>query len=519
MELKINLKAAFALSFVAGVAQGVSIAPHWALVQLLSLAVLFYLFLNSKNVKNSLLFGFLFGLGWFSTSIHWVYYSIHDYGYQPAWIAVAGVVAFAALLSLFPALAGLICGLLNKLASYSRLIFLILLCPAAWGLTEWLRTWVLSGFPWAAGSYAHIEGPLIVFAPIVGATGINFLAALVAGLICAFIFSMKERKVLEANLLAVVFLLILGSAFGLRTIEWSRPGETINFRLIQGGVAQDEKFSPMGTERSFKRYIEEMKSPGLKSDAVIVLPETIFPIPFERLPKELLKQLTSITETKGNPLIFGTFMRTPTGSFANAAVLIEKDSAPFVYFKKHLVPFGEYVPFGFRWFIDMLGIPMADLQAGEDKQPPFKLNNVSAAPTLCYEDLFGQVIRQWWQTDSVPGILINLSNLGWFGDSTALPQHLNISRMRAIEFSRPIVRATNTGATAAINEKGVVIARLPYMVPGKLDVQVVSRKGLPTPYAKYGDMPSVIVFITLLLILSGVTLVAGNKRKKRASKS
>ncbi|WP_302944690.1 apolipoprotein N-acyltransferase [Turicimonas muris] len=512
MTRKINFLEICGFALVLGAAQGFSIAPHWALIQLLSLAGICFLFLYSSSVARSTFLGFLFGLGWFSSSVYWIYFSIHDYGYQPAWVAVIAVVAFASLLAIFPAAAGLLSGLGLRDRSRKNWVFFLLIAPAAWALTEWLRTWVLSGFPWAAGAYAHIEGPLSVFAPVIGATGINYLAALTAGLICLFVLSMKRRDIWTANLVAVAFFALLGSAFLLKEKTWSEPGETVNFRLIQGGIAQNEKFSPMGTEQSFARYTEEMSAPGLKKDAVIVLPETIFPIPFDKLPTKMLKELTKVTEEKGNPLILGAFIRSPEGGYANTAILIEKGSKFGFYFKKHLVPFGEYVPFGFRWFIDMLGIPMANLKEGNVSQEPFTVvDQVSVVPTLCYEDLFSETIRQWWSKGEAPGILINLSNLGWFGDSAALPQHLSISRMRAKEFARPIVRATNTGATAAINEKGQIIARLPFMVPGKLDVAVTAAIGKPTPYASLGDLPSVLVM--LLSLAAGIGLTWCRKPK------
>ncbi len=515
MIRKLSFLELFLFALVCGAAQGFAIAPHWALIQLLSLAGLFFIFLYSLSALRSAALGFTFGLGWFSSSIYWVYFSIHDYGYQPAWIAAAGVFAFASLLAVFPAAAGFASSFCNREATQKKWVFFLLTAPAAWALTEWLRTWVLSGFPWAAGAYAHIEGPLKVFAPVVGATGINYLAALTSGLICLFVLALRRRDIWTANLTAVAFLALLGSAFVLKEKTWSELGETINFRLIQGGIAQDEKFSPMGTQQSFERYVKEMNAPGLPKDAIIVLPETIFPLPFDRLPSDMMKALTKVTETQGNPLILGAFIRSSEGGFANTAVLIEKGQKFGFYFKKHLVPFGEYVPFGFRWFIDMLGIPMANLKEGAPSQEPFTLvQKVQAAPTLCYEDLFSETIRQWWARGEAPGILINLSNLGWFGDSAALPQHLNISRMRAMEFARPIVRATNTGATAAINEKGQVIARLPFMVPGRLDVAVTAATGKPTPYAKFGDVPSVLVMV--LALLAG-TLVSCRRTAKSAS--
>ena len=159
----------------------------------------------------------------------------------------------------------------------------------------------------------------------------------------------------------------------------------------------------------------------------------------------------------------------------------------------------------------MLGIPMGDLVRGSSSQAAFNLGNAQAALLLCYEDLFAEEVRDWWTDASSPNVLINLSNLGWFGDSLALPQHLNISRMRAIEFARPVVRASNTGATAYVEPDGTVAAELPFMAPGKLDVTVTTAKGAPTPYARNGDLPSVIFMF--LLFFAAIALAITRKTK------
>ena len=186
MTRKINFPEICGFALVLGAAQGFSIAPHWALIQLLSLAGICFLFFVPPQLLRSTFLGFFI---WtrlvLAPPFYWIYFSIHDYGYQPAWVAVIAVVAFA-LLAIFLRQPGCFLRFGLKGIAAEKLGFFLLIAPAAWALTEWLRTWVLSGFPWAAGAYAHIEGPLSVFAPVIGATGINYLAALTAGLICSF---------------------------------------------------------------------------------------------------------------------------------------------------------------------------------------------------------------------------------------------------------------------------------------------------------------------------------------------
>ena len=245
-------------------------------------------------------------------------------------------------------------------------------------------------------------------------------------------------------------------------------------------------------------------------NGLIVLPETIFPIPLQQLKPEIWKKFTHVTDGKA-ALMFGGFLSGEDG-YRNTAVLVEHEKIVQSYTKKHLVPFGEYVPAGFRWFIDMLQIPMGDLLQGSADQKTFEIDGVSAAPLLCYEDLFASEIREWWQGGKAPNLLVNLSNLGWFGDTHALPQHLNISRMRAVEFARPVIRATNTGMTAYVTSKGEVAAELPAMKPGKLDVEVAAAQGEPTPFVKFGALPWLGAMV--LLLISAILALLFRKRHR-----
>ncbi len=491
-----------------------SIAPHWAFIQLASLAVLFLLFWGSSSLKTASFVGFFFGLGWFCTVISWIYISIHDYGHQPFWIAGTGTFVFAAVLALFPTLVGFMAASWKVIKNNdNEWLFFIFLCPALWTFTEWLRSWVFTGLPWGAGSYAHIESPLAAYAPIIGGTGIGYLAALIAGLACCFIVAIFRSKLKVVCISALVIAIILCGAYPLNKITWSHPGPAVQFRLLQGGVDQDEKFSPQGFAKSYSFYLDEMKMPGLTKGDVVVLPETIFPFPVLVKKDSPEKSFIEFARNNDIDVIFGGFVLTEPHRYSNAAILAKDDGRTKKYYKKHLVPFGEYVPFGFHWFINMLGIPMGDLIAGDDDQPLFEVNGVYLAPTLCFEDLFPNALRDWWQDDKSPGILVNLSNLGWFGDSAALPQHLGISRMRAIEFARPMVRATNTGVTAAIDAKGKVLAQLPYMLPGCLDIKVESATGKPTIYVRFGDWPTIIWVILVLIAMAFVS----KKREQRYS--
>lgn len=497
----------FLIALLAGIAQGFSLAPANEWLQLAALALLFFIFAGVRTVKAGFFTGFLFGIGWFAFSLAWLYVSVHDYGYQPAVFAAFVVFIFSCYLALYPAAVGALCAWSRRRGS-SAALMLLATVPAAWGLSEWLRGVLFSGFPWSAVSYAHVDGFLSAFAPICGADGINFLAAFISG--CAALL-LLERKNLKGIALALAGLLVVFSlAFALTGIRWSEPYKSLPVRLVQGGIAQDEKFSPMGSITSFERYVRLMNEKPVPENGLIVLPETIFPIPLQQLKPEIWTKFTQVTDG-GDALMFGGFLRGEDG-YRNSAVLVEHEKIVQSYTKKHLVPFGEYVPTGFRWFIDMLQIPMGDLLQGGADQKAFEIDGVAVAPLLCYEDLFASEIREWWQDGKAPNLLVNLSNLGWFGDTHALPQHLNISRMRAMEFARPVIRATNTGMTAYVTSSGEAVSELPAMKPGKLDVEVVTAQGAPTPFVKFGSFPWLGAMV--LLLISAILALLFRKRHR-----
>ncbi len=198
-------------------------------------------------------------------------------------------------------------------------------------------------------------------------------------------------------------------------------------------------------------------------------------------------------------MIYGVFLEEPRGNYFNSAVgYASGDAGLRRYSKRHLVPFGEFIPPGFRWFVDLMKMPIGDQQRGATAQP-LSLAGQQIAVNICYEDLFGAEIIEAWRTPGpAPTVMLNISNLAWFNDSLALPQHLQISRMRVLETQHPMLRATNTGATAIIDASGKVVAQLPYLAAGALDGQVQGYQGT-TPYIRYGNWPVLLLGVLLLL--------------------
>lgn len=475
-------------ALVLGLAQGAAFAPlnaPW--LQWLALAGLFALAAGAPDWKRAALAGWAFGLGWFGLGISWVYVSLHFYGGLAAPLAVFATAALVAFLSLYPALA---LGLVNRWVGDWRMRVLLAL-PAAWAGMEWLRGVLFTGFPWVASGYAHTDGPLAGWAPVLGVYGVGLVAALVAGAAAYWLLALRRgvgRLAAVASVILVLGLTLGGQA--LRGIEWAEPAGEVPVRLVQGDIPQDEKFTAAGMRRGFETYYGLMQSepvPGAPAPRLVVLPESVFPLPLAMVPPPYLEALESYAREREAALIFGVFLEPKPEQYYNSAVGVTPQGEPLAYSKRHLVPFGEFIPPGFRWFVDMMAIPIGDQQRGAAYQPPMDLAGQRVAVNICYEDLFGEEIIAAWQDPArAPTMLVNLSNLAWFGDSLALPQHLQISRMRSLETARPMLRATNTGATAVIDARGQVQAALPFLSTGALDVVVSATRG-DTPYVRWGN--------------------------------
>jgi apolipoprotein N-acyltransferase len=285
----------------------------------------------------------------------------------------------------------------------------------------------------------------------------------------------------------------------LDSIRWTQPdGVPITVKLVQANIPQDTKFTAEGLQRAFDDHWVLMQGP--RAD-LVALPESVFPVPLEFVPPDAIDQLQRYARERRSALIFGVFIEQPRGAYYNSAVGWAPDATTWQrYSKQHLVPFGEFIPWGFRWFVDRMQMPIGDQQRGGPDQAPMQLAGQRIAVNICYEDLFGHVIRRAWQdAERAPTIMLNLSNLAWFQGSIALPQHLQISRMRALETQHPMLRATNTGATAIVDAHGVVISQLPLQTAGVLVGSVQGARG-ETPFLRFGNAPA--VTLALLLVIA-----------------
>lgn len=470
----------------------------WWPLQIFTLALLFHLILQAPSIKSAVFTGWVYGFGWSVCGVYWLYISMHQYGGMPAAMAALAVALLAMLLGTFFALATGVGAYFQHRLKVSRTILMLLVFPALWMLSEWLRGWVLTGFPWVASGYAHTTSPLAGYAPLIGVYGLGWLAAVLAA--CLVLVPAKK----SAMILIVV---ILASGFGLKSIHWTTPqGEPISVRLLQGNVPQEIKFDDEQTDVTLTLYEDMMRAAPAD---LIATPETALPLLAHQLPTDYLPRLAEFATATNSHLAIGIAVSDGPQQYANSVIGIAPTSASrtppklYRYDKHHLVPFGEFVPFGFRWFVDMMHIPLGDFTRGAALQAPFAVKDQFVLPNICYEDLFGEEIAGQLRAANVAGkpvatMLLNVSNIAWFGDSIALPQHLQISQMRAIETGRTMLRSTNTGTTAVIDPSGKVIAQLKPFERGVLTASAQGYSGI-TPYVFVGNAFIVLLAFALLI--------------------
>lgn len=441
--------------------------------------------------------GWCFGVGWLVSGLWWLYVSLHDYGLMPAVLAGAAVLLLAASLSLYLAAAmawyaRTRCG--RPLADGLRF-------AACWLLAELARAQWFTGFPWIASGYAHTDGPLAALAPWLGVYGIGAVAALCAAALAAVL--RRER----AGRLVLLALALPVLAHGLPD-AFTRSAGSLRISLLQPDVPQDVKFDPDRIAANMQALAAQLHA---ATGTLVVTPESVLPVPRDDLAAGYWQQLTAPFRGGRQAALIGTFLGNDDAGYVNSMVGVAPAASPdYAYGKRHLLPFGEYVPWGFHWFVDLLQIPLGD-QANGRNEASFEVAGQRVRPLICYENLFGEDFATSLVGPQAATVLVNASNLAWFGRHMIQDQDLQFSRMRALEFQRPLVRATNTGSTAAVDAQGRVIARLAQETRGTLDVRVEGRIGA-TPYARWVSRWRLWPLWCLALAL-GLGLPRGPKRR------
>ena len=427
--------------------------------------------LRAASPRRAAVLGWCYGTAWLAAGTWWLYISLHRYGGLAAPLALLAVLALAAALSLYLAAA---CAAQARWRRHSA--WDVALFAALFVLAELARGVIFTGFPWLAVGYAQLDGPYAVFAPWIGVYGIGALLAASAAALSPT--ALPSRAAWPVGVLVVLMVAVRFVPQG-----YTRPAGDLSVALLQTNVQQDDKFAPERMPDALAWVAREL----LVARADLVLtPETAVPL----LPDQLAEFAPGYWDTLVQHFQAGgprALVGVPLGDFArgytNSVVGLPATGPGYRYDKTHLVPFGEFIPTGFHWFTQLMNIPLGDFARGLPNPPSFAVKGQRVAPNICYEDLFGEELaRRFIDPAQAPTVFANISNIAWFGPSAINAQHLNISRMRTLEFQLPMIRATNTGATAAIDHQGHVQALLAADTRGVLTALVQGRAGV-TPYA------------------------------------
>ncbi|RLW70958.1 MAG: apolipoprotein N-acyltransferase [gamma proteobacterium symbiont of Stewartia floridana] len=452
-----------------------------------------------KTAGPSFRSGFFYGFGLLGSGVSWLYVSIAQFGDLGWLFPLVITLGFILFISLYYGLLG---WLARQFDGLSAGLKLVLIYPALWVSMEWFRGWFLTGFPWLQPGYSQLDSPLAGYAPLLGVLGVSWMVLLTAGLLSDLLTG-KTGRTWRATLLLLIWL----SGWWMTELEWSRPaGEPLSVALVQGNIPQAQKWLPEQLSPSLVLYANLTKK-NLDRD-LIIWPETAVSAFQFQVEEAFIVPLERLIRESGSNLVFGVVqMDAQRDNYYNALVSLGNEERDH-YYKGHLVPFTEYLPFkSLLWpLVDLFTIPMSDFAARQAPKPLMRVGDHTVGMSICYEDAFGSEMIL-----ALPeaAYLINVSNDAWFGDSLAPHQHLQIARMRALESSRYLLRSTNTGVSAIIAPNGKLAAISPLLEEDVLQGEIVPLSG-QTPYARSGNL-----VILLLLLMSLAPALVQLVRQRR----
>ena len=479
---RVRTLAPAAAALAAGALLPLALAPYdiWP-AMLVSAGLLFWLLQGLSKRRHAFLIGWLFGVGKYGVGASWVYVSIHVYGGAEPPLAAALVALFVAGLALFTGVVGWFCGGQRGAVAAFQFAFV-------WTAVEWLLTVALTGFPWLFAGYAFIDAPLAGWAPVGGVLLVSCAAVLTAALLVA---AATEKQPLWLLVPASLWL----GGWLLQSVPWTQRGEARTVALVQANLDQRTKWTPAGLADALTRH-QALSNEAWRQD-IVLWSEAAIPDYFHRI----ADRITAMRPADGGDLVFGAVMaeRSPQDDAPvvyNAAL----STAGGVYRKRHLVPFGEYVPLEklLRGTIAFFDLPMSRTSAGEDKQPLLSAAGLDMAMAICYEVAYPATMGA---DGGGADLLATISNDTWFGASIGPPQHFQIARMRALENGKFLLRATNNGITAIVDERGKVVERLPQFQPGVLTGTAYAMSGT-TPFGKMEHTGLWVVSTALSLVIS-----------------
>jgi len=464
---------------IAGALLPLAFAPfRFFPLAIVSPAILFYLWERSGRRLSTFL-GFVYGLAAFSVGVSWVYVTMHVFGNMVPALAILTTFLFVSYLAAFYALLGYV---QSRFSSRSLFLRYVVMLPAAWVLMEWLRGWILTGFPWLDLGYSQLLTPLGKMAPWLGVYGVSYFVALTAGLL-VWAWMVRRRRIGAGIALLCLwgFPLLLSNFSSVHPVD-----KPIRVALVQGDVPLKEKWAPQRREQIINKYLELSRK--ARDANLVVWPEGSVPAYLQFVDKQFIQQLHKEAGLFGTEFLFGVLEvdELGNGTYYNSVARVGPAGTPIVTYRKaHLVPFGEYPPLDplFRWLMQSMNIPMANFSPGSRKQGPITVAGEPAAISICYENLFGQQLAHMFPRARY---LVNVSENAWYGDSFAPHQLVEMAQMRSLEFGRPSIRVDNSGPSVVIGADGRIRARTEQFVTTVLTASIQPMAGA-TPYVKWGD--------------------------------
>jgi len=493
-----------AVALVAGASLPVSFAPfEWWPVAVVVPALLIWLW-DGATPRRAAVLGFWFNFGTFAAGTYWLYISLRLIGHAPIPLALFLMLGLAAIMGAYHALLGW--AVAKFLPPRGALRWLVGI-PGAWLLVEWWRGWFLSGFGWLSLGYAHTDNWLGALAPVIGQYGLGLLTLVMAGVLVTLLQGTARERIVAG----ATFVIIWAVAFSLRGIEWTQPfGRPIEVAVVQGAVPQDKKWT--GNVDEIVALYQTRTREAYGAD-IIFWPESAIP-DLANYHVNLYREIYQEASARGSALIVGTLRAEPdpvTGEddYYNSVLAMDRATTGIEWHDKHhLVPFVEFVPVPsfVRTWLKLRDLPYSDFNRGAAQQEPLSASGQKIAAGVCYEDAYGSTLLPVMDRATM---LANVTNDSWFGRSTARYQHLQISRLRAMETGRPMVRAANDGVSAVIGSQGEIVSKAPEYEANVMRARVQPRMGI-TPYARTGNWPA--VCLALVFGLAGAYF--GRRRKQ-----
>jgi apolipoprotein N-acyltransferase len=477
------------LALATGAILTLAFAPFgwWPLAVLCPAAML--LLWRKRSPGRAAWLGLCFGVGYFGAGTWWLYISIHDMADAPAWLALLLVTLVVALMAWYYALLG---WLVARILPHDGAWRYLAGAPALWLLLEWLRSWLFTGFPWLSLGYAFTDTWLAGWATVLGVYGLSALALGAAGVLAALLDGTRRAAWIGAGSLA----LLAAAALWLRAQDWTAPtGALVSVAVVQGATPQNIKWQ-VGNRLSIRGSYERLNAQALGA-RLVVWPEAAVPELADLMP-QFLARIFREANVRGSDVVMGVLRLGGGDDRVYNSVLALSTPVAF-YDKRHLVPYSEYfpVPDWVRGVLRRMNLPYSDISKGSEQQPPLRAGGLELAPTVCYEDAFGNAQRRLSASSDV---LLNVTNDAWFGHSPARYQHFQMGRLRAIEAQRYLVRAANDGVSAVVGPRGEVLASAPEYEEAVMRGTVQARRGL-TPYLRLGDWP-LLAFAGLVAVLA-----------------